>query len=75
MLSVWGSETGSKRLLALAEPLAFVPAEPPVVVLEVVLELVLELVPVFEFASVAEVLSGSDGGVVQPHSRAVSKLI
>jgi len=71
MLSVWGSETGSKRLLALAEPLAFVPAEPPVVVLEVVLE----LVPVFEFASVAEVLSGPAGGVVQPHSRAVSKLI
>ena len=62
--------------MALAEPLAFVPAEPgPAEPPGVVLEVVLELVPVFEFASVAEVLSGPDGGVVQPHSRAVSKLI
>jgi hypothetical protein len=76
--SVWGRETGSKRLFALAEPLAFMPPDPavpgPVVPPEVVLEVVLEVAPVFEFASAAVVLSGPEGGVEQPHSMAVSKL-
>jgi hypothetical protein len=76
--SVWGRETGSKRLFALAEPLAFEPPDPaalgPAVTPEVVLEVVLDAVPVFEFASVAAVLSGPEGGVEQPHRMAVSKL-
>jgi hypothetical protein len=76
--SVWGRETGSKRLFALAEPLAFVPPDPavpgPVVPPEVALEVVFEVAPVFELASAVAVLSGPEGGVEQPHSMAVSKL-
>jgi hypothetical protein len=68
-LSVWGREAGSKRLFALAEPLAFASADPAVVP-----EGVLEAAPVFEFASAEEVLSGPSGDVVQPHSMAASKL-
>jgi len=81
-VSVWGRETGSKRLFALAEPLAFVPPDPavpgpvvpPEVAPEVVFEVVLEVAPVFELASAVAVLSGPEGGVEQPHSMAVSKL-
>jgi len=85
-VSVWGRETGSKRLFALAEPLAFVPPDPavpgpvvpPEVVLEVVFEVVFEVVlnvaPVFELASAVAVLSGPEAGVEQPHCMAVSKL-
>ncbi|MCF8172428.1 MAG: hypothetical protein K9J49_08350 [Candidatus Methylopumilus sp.] len=73
-VSVWGRETGSKRLFALAEPLAFVPPDPAVPAPVVPPEVVLEVAPVFEFASAAAVLSGPEGGVEQPHSMAVSKL-
>ena len=73
-VSVWGREAGSKRLFALAEPLAFVPPDPAVPGPVVPPEVVLEVALVFEFASGAVVLSGPEGGVEQPHSMAVSKL-
>jgi hypothetical protein len=56
-LSVCGRELGSKRLLALAEPLAIVPPDPTEPEPVVLPEAVFEVVPVVVFASIAEALS------------------